>query len=289
MGEAITLAVIGGTGLEKAFDHLDETIVVDTPFGPTSEPVAVGEVAGRRVAFLPRHGRAHSLPPGSIPARANAWALASLGVRGIVSSAAVGSLDPALPPATLVIPDQLLDRTRHRADTFFDGTVPGEPVRHLPLADPFCPVLRRAAASAAPDAHAGATVAVIEGPRFSTRAESLSLRGDGAHLVNMTLFPEVALAAAQRQAQRSYRFAHSSFSRISLLAPKTPTAAELWLNRFRTRSLLESTASALMGPFALSPTNIQLWNCTKTSCSSALAISAATASCRDSRLRSRAR
>ena len=195
MGEAITLAVIGGTGLEKAFDHLDETIVVDTPFGPTSEPVAVGEVAGRRVAFLPRHGRAHSLPPGSIPARANAWALASLGVRGIVSSAAGGSLDPALPPATLVIPDQLLDRTRHRADTFFDGTVPGEPVRHLPLADPFCPVLRRAAASAAPDAHAGATVAVIEGPRFSTRAESLSLRGDGAHLVNMTLFPEVALAA----------------------------------------------------------------------------------------------
>ena len=143
MGEAITLAVIGGTGLEKAFDHLDETIVVDTPFGPTSEPVAVGEVAARRVAFLPRHGRAHSLPPGSIPARANAWALASLGVRGIVSSAAVGSLDPALPPATLVIPDQLLDRTRHRADTFFDGTVPGEPVRHLPLADPFCPVLRR--------------------------------------------------------------------------------------------------------------------------------------------------
>ena len=204
MGEAITLAVIGGTGLEKAFDHLDETIVVDTPFGPTSEPVAVGEVAGRRVAFLPRHGRAHSLPPGSIPARANAWALASLGVRGIVSSEAVGSLDPALPPATLVIPDQLLDRTRHRADTFFDGTVPGEPVRHLPLADPFCPVLRRdsslasftrCAASAAPDAHAGATVAVIEGPRFSTRAESLSLRGDGAHLVNMTLFPEVALAA----------------------------------------------------------------------------------------------
>ncbi|MDZ8172846.1 MTAP family purine nucleoside phosphorylase [Microbacterium xanthum] len=190
-----SLAVIGGTGLEQAFDAFEERVVVDTPYGPTSEPVAVGEIAGRRVAFLPRHGRGHSLPPGSIPARANAWALASLGVRGIVSSAAVGSLDPDLPPPTLVIPDQLLDRTRHRADSFFDGTAADEPVRHLPLADPFCPVLRRAATTAAPDARAEGTVAVIEGPRFSTRAESRSLFRDGAHMVNMTLFPEVALAA----------------------------------------------------------------------------------------------
>ncbi|MDZ8275932.1 MTAP family purine nucleoside phosphorylase [Microbacterium aquimaris] len=195
MTDAIPLAVIGGTGLEQAFDALEERLEIDTPYGPTSEPVAVGEIAGRRVAFLPRHGRGHALPPGSIPARANAWALASLGVRGIVSSAAVGSLDPDLPPPALVIPDQLLDRTRHRTDSFFDGTVPGEPVRHLPLADPFCPVLRLAAAEAAPTAYRGATVAVIEGPRFSTRAESRSLRRDGAHLVNMTLLPEVALAA----------------------------------------------------------------------------------------------
>lgn len=191
------IAVIGGTGLEDAFDSLDRRESIATPYGPTSAPIAVGALGGRRVAFLPRHGAGHALPPSSVPARANLWALARIGARAVVSSAAVGSLDAALAPGSLAVPDQLLDRTHGRADSYFDGE-PGMddgPVRHLPFADPFCPVVRAAVCAALPDAADGATVAVIPGPRFSTRAESRALRDSGAHLVNMTLLPEVALAA----------------------------------------------------------------------------------------------
>lgn len=195
--DAIDLAIIGGTGLEDAFDQLDDRIRVETPYGAPSAPVAVGRVADRRVAFLPRHGAGHALPPGRVPARANAWALASLGVRAVVSTAAVGSVNPDLPPGTIAIADQLLDRTRGRADSFFDGEAGVDlgPVRHLPFADPYCPVLRGVAIAALPDAAPRATVAVIEGPRFSTRAESRELRAAGADLLNMTLLPEAALAA----------------------------------------------------------------------------------------------
>jgi len=192
-----SIAVIGGTGLEDAFDSLDGRETVSTPYGPTSAPIALGTLAGRRVAFVPRHGPGHALPPSSVPARANLWALARLGVRAVVSSAAVGSLDAAFPPGSLAVPDQLLDRTHGRADSYFDGE-PGMdrgPVRHLPFADPFCPVVRAAVCAGVPAAADGATVAVIPGPRFSTRAESRALRDAGAHLVNMTLLPEVALAS----------------------------------------------------------------------------------------------
>ena len=183
------IAIIGGSGLEQAFSELEERVAVDTPYGSTS--VAIGVLAGRRVAFLPRHGATHATPPHLIPARTNAWALASLGVTAIVSTAAVGSLSDAMPPGSFAVADQLLDRTRSRAGTFFDeGSV-----QHLPFADPFCPVLSSVARAAFPDASPAATVAVIEGPRFSTRAESRELRAAGADLVNMTLCPEVALAA----------------------------------------------------------------------------------------------
>ncbi|WES65349.1 MTAP family purine nucleoside phosphorylase [Microbacter sp. GSS18] len=191
-----SMAVIGGTGLEEAFASLDRHETIPTPYGPTSAPVALGTLAGRSVAFLPRHGAGHALPPGAVPARANLWALARLGVRAIVSSAAVGSLDASFAPGSLAVPDQLLDRTHGRADSYFDGE-PGMdvgPVRHLPFADPFCPVVREAVRAGLPDAADGATVAVIPGPRFSTRAESRALRAAGADLVNMTLLPEVALA-----------------------------------------------------------------------------------------------
>lgn len=192
----IHIGVIGGTGLEDAFDHFEGRLELDTPYGRPAAPVTVGVIADRRVAFLPRHGPGHALPPARIPARANAWALASLGVRAIVSSAAVGSLNDRMPPAAIVIPDQLIDRTRSRVDTFFDGLRGDEaPVRHLPFADPFCPVLREVAIKQLPDAVPAGTVAVIEGPRFSTRAESRALRAAGADLVNMTLLPEVALTA----------------------------------------------------------------------------------------------
>ncbi|MEA9985550.1 MTAP family purine nucleoside phosphorylase [Subtercola sp. RTI3] len=191
-----TVAVIGGSGLYSLFDPASsETLTVDTPYGPTSSPITVGELGGRRVAFLTRHGSDHSVAPHLINYRANIWALKSLGVRAIVSSAAVGGVSPEYPPGTLVLTDQFLDRTSGRPDTFFDrGSV-----QHLAAADPFCPELHGIAARALTEAGevfaSTGTVVVIQGPRFSTRAESLWFRAAGAHTVNMTLVPEVTLAA----------------------------------------------------------------------------------------------
>ncbi|MEB0203420.1 MTAP family purine nucleoside phosphorylase [Cryobacterium sp. 5I3] len=192
----VEIAVIGGSGLYRLFDAGTVTsIIVDTPYGPTSAPITVGERAGRRVAFLPRHGAGHTEAPHRINYRANIWALASLGVRAIISSSAVGGVSPEYPPGLLVVTDQFIDRTSGRADTFFDEGV----VAHLAAADPFDPVLRRTAVAAldalgerfAPTG----TVVVIQGPRFSTRAESLWFRAAGAHIVNMTQYPEVVLAS----------------------------------------------------------------------------------------------
>ncbi|BDZ54537.1 MTAP family purine nucleoside phosphorylase [Agromyces marinus] len=181
------VGIVGGTGLGSLIEGEEREHA--TPYGPVR--VTLGRFGGRPVAFLARHGAAHTVTPHRIPARANLWAFADLGVRAIVSTAAVGSLRAEHAPESWAIPDQLLDRTYGRADTFYDGDL----VRHLPFADPFCPVLRRTAISAVPDAAARACVAVIQGPRFSTRAEADVLRGAGADLVNMTLCPEVALAA----------------------------------------------------------------------------------------------
>jgi 5'-methylthioadenosine phosphorylase len=189
-----TVAVIGGSGLYRLVDPAESELhEVRTPYGDVT--VAVGTFAGRPVAFLPRHGAAHSVAPHLIGYRANIWALASLGVRAIVSSAAVGGVHPDYAPGTLVLADQFIDRTHGRADTFYDeGSV-----QHLAAADPFCPELHAIAAGALAAADmkvaASGTVVVIQGPRFSTRAESLWFRAAGAHLVNMTLYPEVPLAA----------------------------------------------------------------------------------------------
>ncbi|WP_433931657.1 MTAP family purine nucleoside phosphorylase [Curtobacterium flaccumfaciens] len=193
--EAVTIGVIGGSGLYQLFEEgTAEELDVPTPFGPTSSPISIGTMAGRRVAFLTRHGREHSVAPHRINHRANVWALRSLGVRAIVSSSAVGGLHPDYAPGTFVVTDQLIDRTWGRADTFFE-----DDVQHLSFADPFDPTLRRAAI----DAVAGldvpfrptGTCVVIQGPRFSTRAESVWLRQAGGHTINMTMTPEVPLAA----------------------------------------------------------------------------------------------
>lgn len=186
-----SVAVIGGSGLYHLFDDGDaESLDVVTPFG-VSVRLARGLLGGHDVVFLPRHGSAHSVPPHRIPARAMMWALASLGVTALISTAAVGSLNPSLPVGTIALADQLVDRTHGRQDTFFDGAV----VRHLPFSDPFGSHLRRIALLACPELVDGATVVVIQGPRFSTRAESRINRRAGIDLVNMTLYPEAALAA----------------------------------------------------------------------------------------------
>lgn len=194
--DAPRIGIIGGSGLYRLFEDGAATVRrIRTPYGPTSAKVAIGDFAGRRVAFLPRHGAGHSVPPHRIGYRANVWALASLGVRAVVSSSAVGSISPELQLGALVVPDQLIDRTWGRNDSFFDHG----PVQHLPFADPYCPQLRRIALSALDGigespACTGTTV-VVQGPRFSTRAESRWFRAAGGDIVNMTQYPEVALAA----------------------------------------------------------------------------------------------
>jgi 5'-methylthioadenosine phosphorylase len=187
------IAVIGGSGLYEFLEGADE-VVVETPFGMPSDPVVLGEVAGRRVAFLPRHGRDHRFPPHRIPYRANLWALRSLGVRQVIAPSAVGSLTPSYGPGTLAVPDQLADRTTSRAQTFYDegGAV------HVQFADPYCPVGRMCAITSAADSGwepaASGTLVVIEGPRFSTRAESRWYAAQGWTLIGMTALPEAVLA-----------------------------------------------------------------------------------------------
>jgi len=188
-----TIAVIGGSGFYELLASAQE-IKVETPFGPPSDPITVGEVAGRQVAFLPRHGHDHRFPPHKIPYRANIWALRSLGVRQVLAPSAVGSLTVDLQPGTLIIPDQLVDRTTGREHTYYDA----DRAVHVAFADPYCPRGRAAAIATARasgwDVEDSGTLVVIGGPRFSTRAESRWYAAQGWTLVGMTGYPEAVLA-----------------------------------------------------------------------------------------------
>ncbi|WP_148615072.1 S-methyl-5'-thioadenosine phosphorylase [Nocardioides rubriscoriae] len=191
------VAVIGGTGFYSFLTGDVTEHAVQTPYGDPSGPIAVGEVAGRRVAFLPRHGQDHRHPPHGIPYRANAWALRSLGVRQVLAPCAVGGLSTGpdgVAPGDVVVPDQLVDRTHRRVGSFVESGA-----CHLPFADPYCPGVSAAVAAAAPDVRQGGTMVVIEGPRFSTRAESQHYAAQGWDLINMTGAPEAALAREMRQ------------------------------------------------------------------------------------------
>ncbi|MFC7596316.1 S-methyl-5'-thioadenosine phosphorylase [Terrabacter sp. GCM10028922] len=193
-GPRAEIGVIGGSGL---YDFLDdhETVEVDTPFGSPSDPLVVGEVEGRSVAFLARHGKGHRFAPHRVNYRANLWALRAVGVRQILSPCAVGSLRPEHGPGTIVVPDQLVDRTWGRAHTVYEQE---GPVVHVGFADPYCPSGRRVAIEAAHrsdlQVSADGTLVVINGPRFSTRAESLMHQQAGFGIVGMTAMPEAALA-----------------------------------------------------------------------------------------------
>jgi 5'-methylthioadenosine phosphorylase len=182
------LAVIGGSGFYEFMDDPD-WITVETPFGKPSSPVAVGTVAGRFVAFLPRHGRQHEFPPHRVNYRANIWALRSLGVRRILAPCAVGSLQPELGPGDVVVPDQLVDRTTGRVQTYMDDAAV-----HVSFADPYCPALRAAVLAKTDAAVDQGTLVVIEGPRFSTRAESRWYAREGWSIIGMTAHPEAVLA-----------------------------------------------------------------------------------------------
>jgi len=187
------VGIFGGSGFYEFLDDVDE-VDVETPFGRPSSPVRIGEVAGRRVAFLARHGLAHEHPPHRINYRANLWAMHELGVRQLLAPCASGSLRPGIAPGDFVVPDQLVDRTWGRPDTYYDGPT----AHHVSLADPYCPALAAAAVDACRQedvpVHDGGTVVTIQGPRFATRAESRWYRSAGWDVINMTQCPEAALA-----------------------------------------------------------------------------------------------
>ncbi|MFE5674243.1 S-methyl-5'-thioadenosine phosphorylase [Streptomyces erythrochromogenes] len=195
------IGVIGGSGFYSFLEDVSE-IQVETPYGPPSDSLYMGELAGRPVAFLPRHGRSHTVPPHKINYRANLWALRSVGVRQVLGPCAVGGLRPEYGPGTLLVPDQLVDRTQSRVQTFFDGvplpdgSVPN--VVHTTFADPYCPVGRSVAVAAARGRNwepvDGGTMVVVEGPRFSTRAESRWYASAGWSVIGMTGHPEAILA-----------------------------------------------------------------------------------------------
>jgi 5'-methylthioadenosine phosphorylase len=188
-----SIAVIGGSGFYELLASGDE-IKVETPFGAPSDTIVVGEMAGRQVAFLPRHARDHRFPPHKIPYRANLWALRSLGVRQVLAPSAVGALTTAHRAGTLIIPDQLVDRTTGRQQTYYDA----DRAVHVAFADPYCPAGRARAIAAARasgwDVEDSGTLVVIDGPRFSTRAESQWYAAQGWTLIGMTGHPEAVLA-----------------------------------------------------------------------------------------------
>ena len=197
MGEQdeVRIGIIGGSGLYNMPDlHVIRTVEVDTPFGQPSDAFIIGELAGVVVAFLPRHGRGHIHAPSEVPYRANIYALKTLGVEKVISVSACGSLREDLRPGDVVVPDQVFDFTRHRHSSFFGEGL----VSHISVADPFCPnlsaLLADAVAAAGGNVHRGGNFITIEGPRFSTKAESRAFQAWGMDIIGMTACPEVFLA-----------------------------------------------------------------------------------------------
>jgi 5'-methylthioadenosine phosphorylase len=193
MDNTAEIGILGGSGLYSLLDKSEE-IKVDTPYGPPSDRVALCKIGGLRVAFIPRHGKHHQHPPHKIPYKANLWALKELGVKRLIAPCVVGSLQPQIKLGDFVICDQFIDRTTGRKSTFYDGHI----TVHVSTADPYCPELRKLAIKASKKlgitTHEKGTVVVIEGPRFSTRAESQWYKSFGWEVINMTQYPEVTLA-----------------------------------------------------------------------------------------------
>lgn len=237
------VGVIGGSGFYSLLEDAQEQ-VIETPYGPPSAPLTVGQLAGRSVAFLPRHGRDHRFAPHVVPYRANLWALRSLGVRQVLSLSAVGSLTPTQPTGTLVVPDQLVDRTHGRAHTVFGD---GAGVEHVSFADPYCPRGRAAAVGSGQPVIDGGTLVVVNGPRFSSRAESQEFQRNGWTIIGMTAMPEAGLA-------RELGLCYSTLALVTDLdagveagegVTHTEVLASFAANLPRLRDLLLATLAAL--------------------------------------------
>ena len=199
MANSAEIGVIGGSGFYNLLPNVRE-VVVTTPFGDPSDSIHLAELDDRTIAFLPRHGRNHSIPPHKINYRANIWALHSLGVRFLISPCAAGSLQPHVQPEHFVLCDQYVDRTRGRADTFYEGPE----VYHVSPAEPYCPHLRRLASDVIREqgitVHDNGTIVIINGPRFSTIAESRWFSSQGWEVIGMTQYPEAYLALEKAMA-----------------------------------------------------------------------------------------
>ena len=197
-----SIGIIGGSGLYN-IDNLTELdqIPVKTPFGDPSDKITIGRIGSENVAFLPRHGKGHTINPSELPSRANIYALKSIGVKQIISISAVGSLDINIKPQDMIVPNQLIDRTKARESTFFEKGI----VAHVGLAEPFCPTLRKILIEGAENngtkVHTNGTYVVMEGPAFSTKAESELYRSWNASIIGMTALPEAKLA---REAEICY-------------------------------------------------------------------------------------
>jgi 5'-methylthioadenosine phosphorylase len=225
------IGVIGGTGLYDIEGLTEvEEVNLDTPFGKPSDTIVVGRLEGVGVAFLPRHGRGHRIIPTKLPSRANIYALKTLGVEHIIAINSVGSFKKEIKPGDLLIPDQLIDRTRGRISTFFGEGI----VAHIQFADPFCPVLRQILFGSAREArarvHPGGTCVVMEGPAFSTRAESNLHRSWGADVVGMTALPEAKLA---REAEICYAIIACSTDYDAWHRGEKPVSVEVILDTMR--------------------------------------------------------
>ena len=247
LANAIDIGVVGGSGFYSLLDDA-QSVAVDTPFGPASAAITVGQLAGRTVGFLPRHGTRHECPPHLVPYRANLWALRALGARRVLSLSAVGSLRADYGPGQLVAPDQLVDRTAGRPHTYNDSA---QGVGHVSFADPYCPVGATVAAAAAEAVGealvSGATMVVINGPRFSSRAESNEFQRNGWDIIGMTAMPEAGLA-------RELALCYSTLSLVTDLdagveagegVTHTEVLAQFAANLPRLRALLVATVERL--------------------------------------------
>ena len=244
------VGIIGGSGFYNMPGLGDRReIEVDTPFGSPSDQLVVGNLDDVEVAFLPRHGRGHRIPPSALNVRANIWALKSLGVEWVLAVSAVGSMREEIRPLDVVIPDQLIDRTRQRPSTFFDE--PGL-VAHVGMANPLCPELRGVAADAVRGAsgtvHRGGTYICIEGPQFSTRAESELYRSWGVHVIGMTALPEARLA---REAELCYAVMAMATDYDVWHASEEPVTAEMVVRNLAANAELARRAVQTAVPAAV--------------------------------------
>ena len=224
MNETAEIGIFGGTGIyDSGLLENSKEITVDTPYGKTSDSITIGEFNGRNIAFMPRHGKKHTIPPHLINFRANIWAFKELGVKRIIAPSAVGSLKKEFEPGNFALPSQFIDFTKSRKGTFSeDGRV-----IHISVADPFCPELQKVILNVAKKQeikiHQDCTYVCIEGPRFSTKAESRFFRTTGADIIGMTLVPECQLA---REAQICY-VSLSTVTDYDVWAEKPVTAKEV--------------------------------------------------------------